>query len=121
MGVQRYEDLKVWQQARLLCNELFALLKAPSLRRDYALTNQLNTAALSTVANIAEGFLRRSDKDFARFLRIAGASNGETRALLYIAKDRNYLTDTELARLVEMTSSIGRMLGALERHLRTKH
>lgn len=121
MGVQRFEDLQDWQQARSLCNEVFAIIKKPGLHDDYALRDQLNAASLSPVANIAEGFVRERDKEFAHFLRIAAASNGETRALLYVARDRDYLTDAELARLVDMTNSIGRMLRALEHHLRTKH
>lgn len=71
MGVQRFEDLQVWQQARLLCNEVFAIIKKSNLHNDYPLRDQLNAASLSAVANIAEGFLRERDKDFAHFLRIA--------------------------------------------------
>ncbi len=73
------------------------------------------------MANIAEGFLRRDRKDFARFLRIASASNGEVRALLYAAYDRGRILHRDASRLIETTNEIGRMLRSLEQYLRTKN
>ena len=80
--------------------------------------NQLNAAALSTMANIAEGFMRGGSKEFAQFVRIAAGSNGEARALPHAAFGRKYLDKDEYERLVEMTQSIGRMLRVLEQRLR---
>ena len=80
--------------------------------------NQMNAASLSTVANIAEGFVRGGRKEFAQFVRIAAASNAEARALLHAAFGRRYLAKGEYDRLVEMTESVGRMLRVLERKLR---
>ena len=88
MGVARFEDLHVWQHAKRLCDEIGSLLARPTFVRHAPLSRQLDAAAISTVANIAEGFLRRDGKDFARFVRIAAASNGEARALLYAAEGR---------------------------------
>lgn len=65
------------------------------------------------MANIAEGFMHGGHREFARFVRIAAASNGEARALLHAAYGRRYLPKDEYDRLVDMTESIGRMLRAL--------
>src|SRR5689334_12311345 len=91
MGVSRYEDLQVWQRARALSNQIYEQTRGWPLAADRDLCQQLRTASISIVANIAEGFLRRRDKEFIQFLRIAQASNGEVRALLYMAGDRTYL------------------------------
>ena len=58
MGVVRFEDLRVWQAAKGLCDEIGALIQRPSLQTDYAIKNQFNAATLLTMANIAGGFMR---------------------------------------------------------------
>ena len=118
MGVMRFEDLAVWNASRTLCRDVFSLLRSSSISWDFELRQQLNAASISTVANIAEGFLRGSRKEFARYLRIAGGSNGEVRALLYLASDRGYLNEATFIGLVQATNRIGRMLHALEKSLR---
>jgi four helix bundle protein len=114
MAVDRFEDLDVWQTARAFCQQIGPLLRQPTVRADFALWQQLNSAAISTLANIAEGFLRNTRREFSRYLRIAAGSNGEARALLYVAHDRGYLTDGEFQSLIDSTNAIGRMLRALE-------
>jgi four helix bundle protein len=124
MGVQRFEDLLVWQEAKALSDEVGRVLRGSGLRTDFALGDQLNRAVLSTLANIAEGFVRGGESEFVRFLRIAAGSNGEVRALLYAAEGRGYLPKTESDPLVERTNVIGRMLRKLMESLRagsTKH
>jgi four helix bundle protein len=78
MGVHRFEDLRVWQAAKEQCDQVGGLLERPRFQRDSGLSTQINDAALSVMFNIAEGFLRRRDKETLQFLRIALASNGET-------------------------------------------
>lgn len=124
MGVQKFEDLRVWQAAKALSDEVGRLLKGSGLRTDFALADQLNRAVLSTVANIAEGFIRGGETEFIRFLRIAAGSNGEVRALLYAAEGRGHFPKTESEPLVQRTNVIGRMLRKLMESLRegsTKH
>jgi four helix bundle protein len=116
--VSRYEDLRVWQHARALCGDIHHQIRATRLSSDRELSHQLNSASISVVANIAEGFLRRRDKEFIQFLRIAQGSNGEVRALLDVAEDRGYLTPRLTERLVSQTNSIGRMIRGLETYLR---
>jgi len=118
MGVNRFEELRVWQAAKALSDELGGLLRTSGLRDDFVLRDQLNGAVLSVVANIAEGFARRSSRDFVRFLRIAAGSNSETRALLLAAEGRGYISPSDCSRLVEASNSIARMLRSLESALR---
>ena len=91
MGVNRFEDLRVWQVAKQQCDQVGALLQRPVFRRDLELSDQVNRAALSVVFNITEGFLRRRDKETKQFLRYAIASNGELKAGFYVAEGRAYL------------------------------
>jgi four helix bundle protein len=114
-----FEDLIVWQRARTLSAGIVPLLRTAALNRDFALAQQLNAAALSVMANIAEGHLRGNQRQFTYFLRIAAGSNAETRACLYAALDRKYLPPDTCASLIEATNEIGRLLQGLIRGLST--
>jgi four helix bundle protein len=118
MGVRRFEDLVVWRVSRELASEIGVILRSRGLAGDHAIRDQLNAAAISIMANIAEGFTRQGSREFAHYLRIARGSNAETRALLHAALDRHHISPAEHARLVEMTESIGRMLCRLEQTVR---
>ena len=66
MGVNRFEDLRVWQGAREQCDRVGALIKRPEFRGDAVLADQTNAASISVMFNISEGFLRRRDKETMR-------------------------------------------------------
>lgn len=68
--------------------------------------------------NIAEGFERRSDADFARFLDIAKGSNGEVRSMLYLAEDRRYLVSSVAQDLRDFSEKISGGIETLAKHLR---
>ena len=110
MGVNRFEDLRVWQAAKQQCDQVGALLQRPAFRRDLALSDQMNRAALSVLFNISEGFLRRRDKATKQFLRYAIASNGELKAGYYAAEGRAYLMATQAAPYIEQNEHIAKML-----------
>jgi four helix bundle protein len=110
VGVQRFEDLRVWQAAKQQCDRVGALLRRPALKQDPALADQLNRAALSVLFNITEGFLRRRNKEMMQFLRYAIASNGEVKAAYYAADGRACLMAGETADLMALNESITRML-----------
>jgi len=76
--MQPYEKLRAWQA----CLEFYAAVHKASrawpVEERYILTSQLRRAALSAGANIAEGVVKRSRKDFARFLGMAVGSLSES-------------------------------------------
>jgi four helix bundle protein len=80
MGVKRFEDLRVWQNARTFSNLVYQLTRGRSLRNDFGLTSQMQRASVSIMANIAEGFERGSNKEFINFLFIAKSSVAETKS-----------------------------------------
>jgi four helix bundle protein len=89
------EDLWVWQQARLMLADVYRDFGQDTpAERDYAFRRQLQSAAVSVMNNIAEGFERKSSVEFHRFLDIAKGSCGEVRSMYYIAEDLNYLTQS---------------------------
>ena len=93
MKVQRFEDLEAWQISRELTNQIYTITRKESIRRDYSFVDQIRRATISIMNNIAEGFERGSNKDFAKFLFIARGSAGEVRSMLYVGLDQGYLTE----------------------------
>jgi four helix bundle protein len=108
-----FENLIAWQRARTVCAGILPIIKAASANHDFEFARQLNAAALSVVANIAEGRLRGNRRQFCYFLRIAAGSNGETRAYLYVAVDREYITGEASRPLIAATNEVGRLLQGL--------
>lgn len=97
---ERFEDLQIWQDARSLANCVYdAFVDC----RDYAFRDQIQRAATSAMNNIAEGFERRTSKDFGHFLDIAKGSSGEVRSMLYLAEDRRYISSSSGAELREFS------------------
>lgn len=84
---KRFEDLWIWQQARELVKEIYKDFGAGPGSKDFGFRNQIQNAGLSIMNNIAEGFERSTDAEFARFLDMAKGSCGEVRSLYYTAED----------------------------------
>lgn len=94
MKIKRFEDLEVWQLARRLVRQIYEISKRAELSKDFGLRNQIQRSAVSIMSNIAEGFERKSKKEFIHFLSIAKASSGECRSQLYVTLDLEYLVRT---------------------------
>jgi len=108
--VTRFEDLLVWQRARELTAAVYRCTREEVFARDTGLASQLQRAAVSVMANIAEGFERRGPAEFARYLDIARASNAEVASHLYVALDVGYLSRSTFDELMEATRQLGAML-----------
>ena len=93
--IHRFEDIEAWQLARELTVEVYRLTLKEDFHRDYGMKDQIRRASVSIMNNIAEGFERGSNKDFAKFLFISRGSAGEVRSLLYVAKDLGYISEQE--------------------------
>jgi len=112
-AVMRFEDLEAWQQARQLAASTYQMTRETGLRRDAALSSQMQRAAVSVMSNIAEGRERGSSREFHRFLSIALGSCAELRAQLYLARDVGYIDDTVFHEQAAHAMSVSKLVGAL--------
>lgn len=120
MGTFRsFEDIQAWQKARKVTKMIYEMTAAGDFARDYGLRDQVQRARVSIMANIAEGFGRHSDKEFANFLNMAHGSASEVQSHLYVALDLNYIDQASFTKLYELLNEISRMTNVLARHLRT--
>ena len=119
MTAKQFEDLRIWQNARIQANAIYAAFGPESCAsRDFGFKDQIQRAGVSVMNNIAEGFERRSDQDFARFLDIAKGSNGEVRSMLFLAEDRGYLTPSVAEALRSSSEELSKGIESLAKHLR---
>jgi four helix bundle protein len=119
MTAKRFEDLRIWQDARGQANGVYDSFAYDSISgKDFGFRDQIQRCAVSVMNNIAEGFERRTDQDFARFLNIAKGSNGELRSMLYLAEDRNYLPLSTAETMRSFSESLSRAIESLSKHLR---
>lgn len=110
--IKCFEDLLAWQKARVLTREIYAL--GGGFGNDFGLRNQLQRAAVSVMANIAEGFERGTDAEFNRFLAIARGSCAEVRSHLYVALDVGHIEQVRFAELMLLADETARVLGGLK-------
>ena len=118
-GWKDFREIAAWQHAEKAKIRVYTLLERPRLKRDFRLATQLREAARSAPANIAEGFGRFGNKEFARFARIAKGSLHESMNHLIDAKDQRLITEDEL--LIEehhVKKAINAVTGLI-RHLET--
>lgn len=115
MTIERFEDILVWQKARVLVQFVYSLLKDC---KDYSFKDQMQRAALSVMNNIAEGFERRGDKQFKNFLYISKSSCAEVRSMLYIALDSGYCNKSQFTQGYAMCIEISKMIAGLIRTLK---
>lgn len=116
--IEKFEDIEAWQKARELTREVYAASNTGLFAKDYGLRDQIRRAAVSIMANIAEGFERGGDKEFGQFIAQAKGSSAEVRAQLYVALDQGYIDKLAFDRLAELTIQINRMLAGLMKYLR---
>jgi len=118
MKVQRFEDLQCWQKARQLTNLIYDLTDRPAFTKDFRLRDQVRDAAGSTMHNIAEGFDSGTDLEFIRFLKISRRSASEVQSELYLALDRQYITEQERRQAHDLATETKRLINGLIAYLR---
>ena len=120
MASKSYKDLEVWQKAMDLVIECYQFTQNFLKSEVYGLTNQLQRAAVSVPANIAEGQGRQYDTEFIQFLYIASGSLTELETHIQIALRLGYISSDNANRLLSKAAEVGRLLNGLLRFLRSK-
>jgi len=116
--IKRFEDIKAWQRAREFTRLLYTATSVRPFRVDVDFRKQMRRASVSIMANIAEGFGRHSDREFANFLNIARGSALEVQSHLYVALDLNYLSREQFDEFYQIADEISRMIFTLQNYLR---
>ena len=117
--IERFEDIQAWQKSRELNSEIYRITKNSNFSKDFALCDQIRRASISIMSNIAEGFGRKSKKEFANFLNMAHGSAAEVQCHLYIASDLNYINNEDFKALYEEVDEFSKMIQGFMNYLHT--
>jgi four helix bundle protein len=99
--ITRFEDLEIWQLARILCKKIYALTYEEPLASDFRLKDQMRGSSGSIMDNIAEGFDRGSRFEFINSLSISKGETGELKSQLYRSLDNTYISEAVFKELYE--------------------
>jgi four helix bundle protein len=91
MSFSSFQGLTVWKKSIELVVRIYEVSEVLPEREKYGIVSQMRRAAVSIPSNIAEGHGRRSDGDFARFLRISLGSCRELQTLLIVSEKLKFL------------------------------
>jgi len=115
--IRSYRDLTVWEAGMDLVAECYGVSRELPRTELYGLTSQIQRAAVSVPANIAEGYGRRHIGDYVRHLLIANGSLKELETEVLIAMRLRYLSASRAKPILDAAEELGRMLAALIRAL----
>lgn len=118
--ISTYRDLLVWQKAMQLVNEIYALTRSFPSEEKFGLVSQMNRAAVSMPANIAEGWGRLSTRNYLQFLRISRGSLFELETLLLIARNQRFVEEVAAEVLLKKMDELSRMLAGLIKSMEAK-
>jgi len=113
--------LRIWQIGIEVVKDIYILTKKFPKEELYGLTSQMRRSAVSIPSNIAEGFRRYHNKEYKQFLYIALGSCAELETQIIIAKELDYITDTDKTELIEKIKYICRMTVKLINKVMVKH
>lgn len=116
---QTFEEIKAWQESRILNSKIRIICKNEKVRKDFSFVDQITRAGRSVSANIAEGFEALTTGDFIKFLGYAKRSAGEVRSHLYDALDEEYILKNEFDELSDLTKKICSMIAKLIHYLQS--
>lgn len=114
MKIERFEDLFAWQKAKALCVEVYSAFEHS---KDFGFKDQIQRASVSVMNNIAEGFERKSNKEFTYFLYVAKGSCGEVRSMLILAGELNKLSEELVGKLKKQAEEVSMIISGLIKSL----
>jgi len=110
-----FEDLQSWQEARRIVRMIYELTRTGPLSRDFGLCGQIQTAAVSIMSNIAEGFERIHLPEKTQAYNIARGSAAEVRSLLYVIEDNYHEMGKHSAMMRREIVVVGKLISGLLR------
>lgn len=119
--LKNYKELKVWQRSYEVCLDIYRITRDFPKEEIYGLTSQMRRAAVSVPSNIAEGYGRKTTREYVQALYIAYGSNCELETQALLANDLSYMKTEDTKKIKQNIEDVERMLKALIKSLQVKH
>jgi len=111
--MESYKNLVAYQKAYDLALGTYQVTKDYPKEEIYGLVSQMRRSAVSIPCNIAEGYRRKSRKEYIQFLHIAYGSCGELETLLSLSRDLKFIDENGSRRLYQLQEEVSRLLNGL--------
>ena len=118
MAKFRFQDLKIWQLAIQIANELFDIADELEEKRLYRFAEQLRGSGMSMSNNISEGSGSSSKKEFIQFLNIARRSTFENANILILLRMRELISEKSLEKLLDDLDRLCRQITNFQKTLK---
>ncbi len=117
--IQKFEDLEIWQKARLLSSKTYPLTFIIPINTNFRFKDQIRGSVGSIMDNIAEGFERGSKLEFINSLTISKGEVGEYKSQLYRGLDNQYFSQELFAELYGLADELTKMITSFVSYLNT--
>ena len=117
MTIKRFEEVIAWQKAQDLAVDIYAQFKD---LKDFGFREQICRAVVSISNNIAEGFDRKTDADFSRFLYIAFSSCSEVKSMIYLAQRLGYINQKINNDLIDKSDEVQKLISGFIKSIKPK-
>ena len=120
MGIQSFEESRIWQSAITLAAEVYKLAKKLPDTEKFAFSSQIRRSVVSVSTNIAEGFGRTGTKEKLQFYNIAYGSLLETKSLLLLGVELDFFNKEEITKQIDHISSLQRQINATKTSVKSR-
>ena len=117
--IVKFEDILAWQKARELNKLVYQITSTGSLDKDFGLRDQMRRSSVSIMSNIAEGYERKGDKEFLRYLNIAKGSCSELKSQTYGAFDVDFISKAQFDKLIVLLNETGKLINGFKSYLKS--
>ena len=118
--IQTYKDLKIWQKGISLVKLIYKSCEDFPKEEVFGLTSQIKRSSISVPSNIAEGWGRNSTQSYVQFLRIARGSLFELETQIIIAKELNFISESQYQEIISIIIEESKMLNAFIKSISEK-
>ena len=108
-----FKKLRVWHESKDLTKDVFRIADKIGGTSARILRDQACRAVLSVPSNIAEGSAKSSDRDFARFVKIAVGSLTELESHLIIGQELGVISHDDYVPTMDKLIEVARKLTGL--------
>ena len=111
--IVNFKDLKIWQRGTELVKVVYQITNSFPSAETFGIVSQLRRAAVSVPSNIAEGFMRRHNKEYKQFLYIALGSLAELETQIILSEQLHFLKNGQSTNILNDVEELNKMITGL--------
>jgi four helix bundle protein len=115
--IRNFKDLIVWQKGMGLVIDIYRMTNLFPSIETYGIVSQMRRAAISIPSNIAEGFMRRHNKEYKQFLHVALGSLAELETQIILSERLGFTNNQQSTDIQAHIIELNKMIMSLIKRL----